>query len=176
MSRESRPHSFAVYLESLAENRAALAALRQGLGQPPGSVPAMHRYVIPHLPVGVARREEEACYVVAGLFGLHPASTTHGNLGDNFARTLDRANPDRNVSTERRFSVLLAAHRDDLPDHLRQAISFLHSREELIPVNYHQLLRDIRNWDHPDRFVQKNWANAFWRQPARASAEQQDEG
>jgi hypothetical protein len=38
------------------------------------------------------------------------------------------------------------------------------------------LLRDIRNWDHPDRFVQKNWANAFWRQPARASAEQQDEG
>lgn len=174
MSRESKPHPFVSHLESLVEDRAALAALRQGLGRPPGSVPAMHRYVIPYLPAAADPRDEAACYVIAALFGLHPESTVYGNVGDHFARTLDRANPEHNVSTERRFGILLASHRDDLPDHLRQAISFLRSRKEPVPVNYHQLLRDIRNWNHPDRFVQKNWANAFWRQPAATVEKSQD--
>ncbi len=62
---------------------------------------------------------------------------------------------------ERRFTALLAAHPDDLPDYLRQAVSFLKSREE--PVNWNELLRDLQNWRHEDRFVQKKWAREFWR-------------
>jgi CRISPR system Cascade subunit CasB len=61
---------------------------------------------------------------------------------------------------ERRFTVLLSAHVDDLPFYLRQAISFLKSKE--VAVNWNQLLSDLLNWDHPDHFVQKAWARSFW--------------
>lgn len=166
MSKETKPHAFVTYLESLAEDRAALAALRRGLGRPPGTAPDMYPYVIPHLPVGTGRRYEDACYLVAALFGLHPLSASGGNMGHHFNRTLDRANPDHNVATERRFTVLLATHVDDLPDHLRQAVSFLKSRDQPVPVNYHQLLRDVLGWKHQARYVQRNWANAFWGRPA----------
>lgn len=38
---EGTKHPYIIYLESLREDRAALAALRRGLGQPPGTVPDM---------------------------------------------------------------------------------------------------------------------------------------
>ena len=57
-------------------------------------------------------------------------------------------------------AVVAAAHPDDLPFFLRQAVSFLKSKD--VPINWHQLMRDINHWNHPDRFVQHNWANAFW--------------
>ena len=72
---------------------------------------------------------------------------------------------------ERRFTALLAAHPDDLPDYLRQAVSFLKSKEE--PVNWTQLLWDLQSRDKrddPKRSVQKQWARSFW--GGRQSTEQ----
>ena len=59
-----------------------------------------------------------------------------------------------------RFTALLATHPDDLPDYLRQTISFLKSNE--IPVNWNQLFLDLHYWDDEDHLVQKKWASAFW--------------
>lgn len=160
----SYEHGFVTYLESLAEDRAALAALRRGLGQPPGTVPDMHRYVIPFLPESVyaGSWSEQTYYLIAALYALHPSGTAEGNIGSHFARTLD-PNPDYNTAVERRFTALLTAHPQDLHFYLRQAISFLRSKE--VPVNWHQLMWDVLKWDDPDRApqVQKRWAAQFWR-------------
>jgi len=152
------PHPFITYLEGLSENRAALAALRRGLGKPAGSTPETFPYVVPFLPKPIKPWMEETCYLIASLFALHPVSAQSGNMGKHFAQTQDPA--EREQAVERRFSTLLAAHPDDLPFYLRQAVSYLKSKD--VPVNWHQLIRDIYNWDHPDRFVQHSWANAFW--------------
>ena len=66
-------------------------------------------------------------------------------------------------AVERRFVALLNTHPDDLDDQLRQAVSFLHSKD--VPVNWHQLLRDVCAWGHPERYVQRRWAGAFWGAP-----------
>lgn len=153
---QTRP--FITYLESLRDDRAALAALRRGLGQPPGSVPDMYRYVVPWLPAEAPAWLEDATYMVAALFAYHPAAGGTGNMGDHFARARDPQAD--NTAIERRFTALLAAHSDDLAFYLRQAISFLRSKE--VPVNWHQLLSDVLAWRRPDRYVQKRWANAFW--------------
>ena len=79
-------------------------------------------------------------------------------MGQHFARAWNVKGD--NTALERRFTVLLAAHPDDVGDHLRQAISFLKSQD--IPINWHQLLRDLVAWGHPDRFVQQQWARGFW--------------
>lgn len=168
--QQAKEHYFITYLETLTEDRAALAALRRGLGQPPGSVPDMHRYIIPLLQNIYANSwEEEVYYLVASLFALHPESVKEGNLGTHFAQTLD-PNPDYNKAIERRFTALLTAHPQDLPFYLRQAISFLQSKEQAI--NWHQLMRDILRWEHPTyaTTVQKRWAAQFWRKQKQEEA------
>ena len=148
---------FIQYLKSLAEreNRGALAALRRGLGQPPGTVAAMYPYVVPWLPADA--RQEAAYYLVAALLALHPATGGNGSLGTAFKRA---QGSESNEAIERRFTALLAAHPEDLPDHLRQAVGFLKSKE--VAVDWNQLFYDVQHWGHPAHMVQKAWARAYW--------------
>jgi CRISPR system Cascade subunit CasB len=170
----SEPHPFIRYLQKLADgqDRAALASLRRGLGQPPGTVADMYRYVEPFLGAG-ARYKEDAFYLVAALFALHPKSVNDGDMGKHMAAARSQGGED---ALERRFTALLAAHPDDLPEYLRQAVSFLKSKEE--PVNWDQLLRDLQNWDHEKHFVQKKWARSFWggRQLPKAENQSEEKG
>lgn len=153
---ETKESRFISYLESHAENRAMLAALRHGLGAEPGDpeTAAMFPYVVPF----VQAWNEREIYMIASLFALHPVSTAKGDLGDHLRRlTFDESRAD---ATERRFVQLLRMRRETLEPRLRQQISILKSKD--IPVNWHQLFADLRNWDHPKRFVQRNWARSYW--------------
>lgn len=161
MPDSTSPHPFVSYLETLAEDRAALAALRRGLGQPTGTAAEMYPYVVPRLPVGLSQAEQNVYFTVAALYAYHPASTGEGNLGNHLRQAVH--SPEDLPAVERRFVVLLNTHPDDLDDHLRQTVGFLRSKD--LPVNWHQLLRDIRAWGHPQRYIQRRWANAFWRAP-----------
>ncbi|MHB0858472.1 MAG: type I-E CRISPR-associated protein Cse2/CasB [Anaerolineae bacterium] len=159
--------AFITHLEGLAkrEDRGALAALRRGLGQPPGTVAAMYPHVVPWLPADARPWLEATYYLMGALYALHPAPGGTANLGASFrqaeAREGDERAADERVSAiERRFTALLAAHPEDLPDRLRQAVSFLASRE--VPVNWHQLFRDVARWGDPSRRVQNEWARAYW--------------
>jgi CRISPR system Cascade subunit CasB len=163
----SEAHPFVSYLEGLRDDRGALAALRRGLGQPPGTVASMYRYVVPWLPDGAKPSQEAACYQIAAFFAYHPEAGGVGNMGDHFGRTRSPQGDD--TAIERRFTALLGAHSDDLPLYLRQAVSFLRSKE--IPINWHQLFHDLRRWGYQSRIVQKDWARAFWGR-AVESAEQ----
>jgi CRISPR system Cascade subunit CasB len=167
--RESRAARFVTYLEQLAatEDRAALAALRRGLGKPPGEAAEAHRYVLPWLGTEARLGEEDAYYLVAALFGWHPQSwrpaanaRRASNLGASLARL---AHLTGSPSVKRRFVALLNCHRDDLAEHLRQVIGLLKTGE--IPVDWARLLGDLQWWDRPERRVQREWARAFWGAP-----------
>ena len=151
---ETNEHPFIRYLESRAGDRAMLAALRRGLGEAPGDAPGMFPYVVPWIR---DRRQEADIYMIAALFALHPSSTRFGNMGEHM-RKLDPKREDD--ATERRFVQLLRMRRDTLEPRLRQQISILASKD--IAVNWHQLIGDVGYWDHPNRYVQRRWAQGFW--------------
>jgi len=167
-----REQAFVEHLQGLAQrqDRGALAALRSGLGQPNLVAAPMHPHVVPFLdPEG--EWEDWRYYLVAALFASHPESTGSGNLGESFrALNLKAAS----ASGEARFIALLSAHRDDLPGLLRQAVGLLRSHD--VPVNWAQLLRDLRAWDHPDQYVQRRWARSFYRQQRPEGAESENGG
>lgn len=161
-------------------NRAALAALRRGLGKRPGEAPEMYPYLIPLLPPDIDRGSEwgeESYYIVAALFALYPsiqrkAADEKDNLGAtmrSLARAIQRErNPrgdeDGDKSVERRFVALLNATTIDLSEHLRHAVSLIKSKGDAsINVNWAQLLYDVQDWDDPRHRVQLRWAGAFWR-------------
>ena len=154
---------FIAHLEALRDqgSRGALAALRRGLGNPPGTVPAIYPQILPWAPQN--RWTEDACYIVGPLFALHPEPGGEGNMGTAFATVKDPSE-----SLEKRFVALLNCHHDDLPNHLRQAVSLLKSKD--IPVNWRRLLKDILSWDHEDRFVQQQWAREFWQSKVQATS------
>lgn len=155
---EAKEYPFVTYLESKRGDRGALAALRRGLGRPPGTVADMYRYVVPWLPDDAPPWREDAYYLIAALFAYHSQEGGRGNMGDHFANARDPGAD--NIAIERRFTALVAAHPDDLDSYLRQAVSFLKAKD--IPVNWHQLLSDVMAWGHPERYVQQRWARAFW--------------
>ena len=165
---EEREYPFVTYLERRRDDRGVLAALRRGLGRPPGTVPDMYRYVVPWLPEEAPPWQEDAYYLIAALFAYHPKEGGRGNMGSHFARACDPQGD--NTAIERRFTTLLAAHPDDLDDYLRQAVSFLKSKE--VPVDWHQLLSDVMGWGHPEQYVQRCWARGFW---GRATEETEDD-
>lgn len=158
---ESEKHPFIDYLESLREDRGALAALRRGLGQQPGTVPGMYPYVVRWIPEQSSRQYEAALYLVASLFAYHPEAGGTGTMGTHFAAA--RAQESDNTAIERRFTQLLDAHPEDLPFYLRQAISYLRSKN--VPVNWDQLFKDLQWWGSSTHRVQQTWAKDFWGRP-----------
>jgi CRISPR system Cascade subunit CasB len=154
---QDQPHPFISYLEGQRENRGVLAALRRGLGQPPGTAIEMYPYVVRYLPQNASRAQEEVYFLVAALFALHPVPGGTGNMGDHFRVAIKQGDE---TAIERRFTALLAAHPDDLPFYLRQAMNFLGSKE--VPINWSQLMSDLFQWGHPERYIQQQWARRFW--------------
>jgi len=186
---EQRPAAeavFAAWLASLAPrtgyegDRAALAALRRGLGKEPGEAPELFPLVVPRLH-RVPPWDEGRWYLVAALFGAHPVSwsdpeppagTRVRNLGASFAiarRAVARRAEGSVGGLDRRFAVLLASDRRELRDRLRQTVSLL--RAHGAPVDWAQLLCDLRSWDAPNRWVQREWAREYWRPGATEQPE-----
>jgi len=169
-TREQR--AFAAHLKSLAdaEDRAALASLRRGLGKRPGTAAEMHRHVVPWL-LNSKSGGDWGYYLIASLFGLHPLPWPTGGGGQgatNLGASLAQLRQGGGTGVERRFEALLDSHRDDLPDRLRQTVGLLKAKD--VPVDWAQLLHDILGWDWPSRSVQQTWARAFW------GSREEDEG
>jgi CRISPR system Cascade subunit CasB len=142
---------------NLEEDRAALAALRRGLGKEPGTASEMYPIVVPRLPPSLSPQQESDYYLIAALFGSHPEPGGDGSLGAAFARLRSERDSE---SIDKRFVALLNCHADDLVAHLQQAVSLLKSGN--VSVDWRQLLYDMQYWDHPARFEQRQWARDFW--------------
>jgi CRISPR system Cascade subunit CasB len=162
---------FAEHLASLAgredgDARAALAALRRGLGKEPGEAAEAARYVFPWLRRDALPQQVDAYFQVAALFATHQLPWHRGendrtlNLGGSFRRLAGPAGSDEDAGAERRFVALLNAHPDELDRHLRHAVSLLKAHE--VPIDWAQLLRDVQEWTYEGRPVQLDWARAFW--------------
>ena len=152
-----RDENFIKFLDKLVrdDNRAALAHLRRGLGKKAGTTMEMFPYIAPFIQSSY-RNEENAYFLVASLVGLYPdAKKTGRNLGFSI-HSIEEKSP----SIEKRFVALLNSDEEDLPNHLRQIISLLKSKEA--PINWSQLLSDIKNWNNEKVNVQRHWANGFW--------------
>lgn len=166
---------FITHLKELArrEDRGALASLRRGLGQTPGTVPEMHPYVAPFLADGAWAWRHQCHYIVASLFALHPEAANDGNMGETFQRVATSAGSE---SIEGRFIAMLKCHRDDLFDHLRHAVSLAKSKN--VPICWELLFQHVQSWDDDRGWVQREWSRSYWgvrteNEPANTKGENQ---
>jgi CRISPR system Cascade subunit CasB len=152
---------FIGYLDGLTGQRARVelaASLRQSPGR---SLPALR-----WLARWTARASTRDCmlyHLIAALHATHPAHAPGTNLGGTLARVARQRG--LTPSLERRFTALLKADLEDLAGHLRRVIGL--ARDSRLPLDWAQLLADLRRWDDPEQRVQQKWAETFWTgQPA----------
>lgn len=145
-----------------AEDRGALAALRRSLQDPSGMAAAACPYVVPFLPKEGDLYAERAYFLVAALFALSSEHAPGVSVGEAFRRINADASSDGNdnPSIRGRFVALLDAEPEDVGEHLRHMASL--ARAKGIALDWAQLLRDLLQLRHPDRYVQRRWAHDFW--------------
>lgn len=145
------------------DDRAALAALRRAATADPGALADAFPYVLPWVPDRARQtRSEDSYFLVATLFAIHPEQGGGGNFGASMWRVATDGGGEPSPSADLRFRRILEAAREDLTTHLRQSVRLAASRTISVPIDYHRLLSDLLQWDHPDRWVQRAWARSYW--------------
>jgi CRISPR type I-E-associated protein CasB/Cse2 len=124
------------------------------------------------LPYGVPNWQEETYFLVATLYPMLQNGGT-GNFGASLRQIRD-PDPKRNNSLDRRVEILLDADPAQLPFRLRQAVRLIRSRNSEARINWQRLLEDLLQWNRPSRWVQENWARAYFEKPAKAAEKSQE--
>ena len=108
------------------------------------------------LPQGIPTYQQETYFALATLYPLAEAGK-EGDFGSSLARIRI---PKNAKGLDRRVIILLDADEAQLSFRLRQALHFLQSNSG--HVNWEALLVDLLAWSHPNRFVQRRWAESYF--------------
>ena len=163
------------------EDRGALAALRTGLGKPPGAASRMLPIVAPFL-FSDEEPATRAAFVTAALFAKHPDHRQIGSLGSSLwkATKRERINPDGKhgeAGVEKHFAAALDADPEDLPRHLEGLVSLCESAG--VPIDWHRFYRDVLGLlRHNEAYqikIRRDWARDFWRGTAPQAESNQTE-
>lgn len=150
------------------DQKGRLAILRRNAGEPIAGARAVSW--IFSLLNRFERLGDESLFLTATLLAFdRPYLEGKGAFAGSFGRTMAvlKAQPGASEeSLERRFAILLDADFDprggtgELPFRLRQTVKLVLSKEGRI--DWPRLLSDLRQWNHPDKYVQKRWAKDFY--------------
>lgn len=135
------------------------ARLKHNAGRSLAEARGVNLLIYRLLPPGLSHAQEEMYFLVATLYPL-AGEGQRGNLGAALRQAQHAANQ---KGIDRRIEALLDAETSQLPFRLRQTIHFLQSNR--VPVDWAGLLADLLQWNHPDRFIQQNWARAYYASP-----------
>jgi CRISPR system Cascade subunit CasB len=137
------------------EDRAALAQLRASLaeGRETLAYPFVARFFWPER----SQREHDDVLLVSQLFALHPEHRADTSLAKAMSIV---ASSGASASVELRFRALLDADREDVPTHLRHAVSLLRSHGQAF--DFADLFRTLRRWHELRNHARRRWAQDFW--------------
>jgi CRISPR system Cascade subunit CasB len=135
-------------------HRAVLAHLRRGLAGPLDYTLGRVGWLFRRVPDFAL----DDAVIAAGLFAWVKGDCRHVekvNFGEAFGSGLTLDEKERR---EKRFIDLLDTDREELRYKLRQAITLIAGNA----LDWALLIRHLAHWNHPDRWVQKEWARGFW--------------
>ncbi len=122
----------------------------------------VYPFSLPYLE-GIHDRQQDIWIFVACLSIYHDQDAKPSPR--NFAQScLDLRNSSESKGPERRFKTLLDTDLVDIQSPITALVRQIKSKKDKkISVYYPQLIADLCFWEHPDQFVQDQWAKTFWR-------------
>jgi len=132
------------------------ARLKRNAGKVLAEARGINLLIYRLMPPGLSPIQEEIFFLVATLYPL-AADGKRGNLGVSLRQAQKTTN---RKGLDRRIEALLDAETTELPFRLRQTVHYLQSNR--VSVDWACLLADLLQWNHPERFIQKSWARAYY--------------
>lgn len=157
-------------LKTLKENdRGVFTALKRAAGvsiagSRQGAIAAFYK-ILPH-PL-MDSRKEEIYFLVATLYGHNDEYQFTGNFGETMRVVKNEFD---SKSMDRRMTGLLDSNFESLKTRiikggelaykLRQLVKLAKSKD--VGIDWLQFLKDLKNWNHSEKFVQKKWARKYF--------------
>jgi CRISPR system Cascade subunit CasB len=138
----------------------AKAILKRALSGEHHHLRRVYPFTLPYLE---GTRDQDLWIFVACLFAYHDQEKEPSPR--DFAQScLDLQNSSTSKGPERRFRALLDTDLADIKSPITTLVRQIKSKKDKkIPVYYPQLIADLCFWNHPDQFIQDQWAKTFWR-------------
>jgi CRISPR system Cascade subunit CasB len=150
------------FLESLyrriKDDNGAKAVFKRALSGEERHIRNTYSMVLPYLE-GIPKRQQKDWIFVASLSVYYPQAIREQqqNFGSS-CRGL--ANNTQSEGTDRRFRALLDTALEDIQSPLTALVRQIKTKE--VRIDYPQLLADLCQWEHPNQYIQDNWARTFW--------------
>lgn len=146
------------------------ADFKRALSNEPEHVRKIYPFVLPYFGNTSEWEQKQIWIPVACLSVYYPSTQKIGNFGHS-CRGLAMAT--NSEGADRRFRALLDLALADIHSPLTALVRQMASKK--IPINYPQLLADLRQWEHPNQYIQDSWARAFWGASEKPSEDQHQE-
>lgn len=139
------------------------AAFKRAMSGEPEHIRKIYEFVLPYLGPVTEWEQNHVWIPVACLSVYYPqtireAEQQHKRNFGHSCRGL--ASATNSEGADRRFRALLDLALSDIQSPLTALVRQMKARG--IAINYAQLLADLRRWEHPDQYIQDQWARAFW--------------
>jgi len=158
------------FLQSVSDrvknDNGAKAAFKRALSGEPEHIRKVYSFVLPYVGNTSEWEQEQIWIPVACLSVYYPSTQKIGNFGHSCRGLATATNSE---GADRRFRALLDLALTDIQSPLIALIRQMASKK--IAINYPQLLADLRQWEHPNQYIQDRWARAFWGAPSGSSDE-----
>lgn len=161
---------FITRLKNLKDNdRGAFTALKRAAGtniaqSRQGAIAAFYK-ILPYSLMN--SKKEEVYYLMATLYGHNDEYPFAGDFGETLRIVRNKFDSE---SMDRRMTGLLDSkfatskykiiRGGEFAYKLRQLVKLAKSKD--VGINWLQLLKDLKNWNHPEKFVQKKWARNYF--------------
>jgi len=153
------------FLKSVQRNvdkdNAAKAALKRALTGEARHLRAVYPIVLRSLS-GTDYNQNEWIFV-ACLLAYYPQPLDRDkpcNFGQSAGVLASKTDSE---GADRRFRALLDTSLEDLRSPLSALVRLMKSKD--IAIDYPKLIVDLCRWEHPDQYIQDQWARAFWGAP-----------
>jgi CRISPR system Cascade subunit CasB len=145
--------------QRIKNDNATQANLKRALTGDDRHLRNVYSVILPYLP-NMSKWQQDLWIFVASL-SVYYEQPLDRDLQKNFGFSC-RGLATENISkgTDRRFRALLDTASEDLRSPLTALVRQIKTKG--IRLDYPQLLFDLGQWDHPDQYIQDQWARTFW--------------
>jgi CRISPR system Cascade subunit CasB len=152
--------------DRISKDNGAKAAFKRALSGEPEHIRKVYPFVLPYVGNTSEWEQEHIWIPIACLSVYYPQTLREVGKQRNFGHSgRGLANSTTSEGADRRFRALLDLTLTDIKSPLTALVRQMRSRE--IAIDYPKLLADLRQWEHPNQYIQDNWARAFWGAPAQ---------
>jgi len=153
------------FLQSVSDriknDNGAKADFKRALSNEPEHIRKVYPFVLPYLGNASEWEQKQIWIPVACLSVYYPSTQKIGNFGHSCCGLATATNSE---GADRRFRALLDLALTDIQSPLTALVRQMKGKG--IAIDYPQLLADLRQWEHPNQYIQDHWARAFWGAPS----------